>query len=308
MSEKMMCVIRYHDYGGPEVLVLDQVPVPTPAASQVLVRVVAVGVNPADWKMRAGMYKSFQSLPMPFTPGLEMSGTVAAIGAGVTGFVPGEAVFGPVPGGSAEYVLAAASDLQPKPANITFVEAASVPVTALTAWGSLIDVAKVQAGQRVLVQGAAGGVGMFGVQLAHWKGAYVIGTASARNADFVRSLGADQVIDYQARPFEEQVKDLDVVFDTVGGEVLERSLKVIRKGGVLVTVAGRFAPEFGKEEGIQVLRGGRGSLAALEQITHLLADGTLKPYVSATFHLSDASKAHEMSQTGHTRGKIVLTL
>ncbi len=306
MSEKMMQAIRYHDYGGPEVLVLEQAPVPQPEAGQVLVRVIAAGVNPADWKMRAGFFKAFRPLPLPYTPGLEAAGTVEAVGPGVTAFKPGQAVFGPVSGGYAEFALGSAGDLQPKPANLTFEEAASVPVCALTAWGSVIEEAKVQPGQRVLVQGAAGGVGMFGIQFAHWKGAYVIGTASAGNAEFVRSLGADQVIDYLAAPFETQVQDLDIVFDTVGGDVFQRSLKVVRKGGMLVTVAAQFTPDMGQAQGVRVAHGGRAPTGALAQIAGLLAAGKVKTYVSAVLPLSEAGKSHEMSQTGHTRGKIVL--
>ena len=306
MSDKIMKAIRIHEFGGPEVLVLDQAPIPQPAAGQVLVRVVAAGVNPADWKMCAGLYQAWRPIPLPFTPGLEAAGTVEAVGPDVTAFKPGQAVFGPVTAGYAEFAIASAGDLQPKPDNLTFEEAASVPVGALTAWGSVIEGVKVQPGQRILVQGAAGGVGIFGVQLAHWKGAYVIGTASAGNTDFVRSLGADQVVDYQAAPFETVVHDLDIVFDTVGGEVFNRSLKVIRKGGVLVTVAAQFTPDQGQAEGVRVARGGRAPIEALAQIASLLAAGKIKTYVSAVLPLADARKSHEMSQTGHTRGKIVL--
>jgi NADPH:quinone reductase-like Zn-dependent oxidoreductase len=308
MSVKMMQAIRVHTFGGPEVLVLDQAPVPQPAAGQVLVRVMAAGVNPADWKMRAGLYQAWRPIPLPYTPGLEAAGTVEAVGPDVTDFKPGQAVFGPVSGGYAEYAIASAGDLQPKPANLTFEEAASVPIGALTAWGSLVEEAKVQPGQRVLVQGAAGGVGIFGVQLAHWKGAYVIGTASAGNADFVRSLGADQVVDYQAAPFENVIHDMDLVFDTVGGDVFERSLKVLRAGGVLVTIAAQAAPGMGQAQGVQVARGGRAPAGSLAQIAGLLAAGKVKTYVSAVLPLADAPKAHEMSQTGHTRGKIVLKI
>ncbi len=306
MPEKMMQAIRYREFGGPEVLVLEQVPVPQPQAGQVRVKVTAAGVNPADWKTRSGRFKPPRPIPLPVIPGLEAAGTVDETGPGVTSFKVGQAVFGPVIGGYAEYVIAGASDLQPKPANLSFEEAASVPVGALTAWGSLIDVARVQSGQRVLVQGAAGGVGIFGVQLAHWKGAYVYGTASDGNGAFIRSLGVDQPIDYQAAPFEAVVHDLDIVFDTVGGEVFERSLSVIKKGGVLVTIAAQFSPDAGQAQGIRVARGGRASVDVLGQIAGLLAAGKIKTYVSAVLPLSDARKAHEMSESGHTRGKIVL--
>ena len=308
MSEKMMQAIRIHDFGGPEVLVLDQVPVPQPGAGQVLLRVAAAGVNPVDWKIRAGYLKAFMPIPLPHIPGLEAAGTVESVGPDVTRFKPGQAVFGPLAGAYAQYALAAAADLQVKPDNLTFEEAASVPVGALTAWGSLIEEVNLQPGQRVLVQGAAGGVGIFGVQLAHWKGAYVIGTASAANAEFVRSLGADQVVDYHATPFESVLHDLDVVFDAVGGDVFERSLKVLRPGGVLVTVAAQVSPEMGKAEGVRVVRGMRAPGGNMAQIVELLASGTIKTCVSAVLPLADARKSHEMSQTGHTRGKIVLKI
>jgi NADPH:quinone reductase-like Zn-dependent oxidoreductase len=308
MSEKMMQAIRVHDFGGPEVLVLEQIPIPQPGAGQVLIRVIAAGVNPADWKIRAGLYKPFRELQLPYTPGLEAAGTVEAVGPDVTAFKRGQAVFGAVTGGYAQYALAAATDLQPKPTNLTFEEAGSVPVGALTAWGSLFDEAKLQAGQRVLVQGAAGGVGIFGVQLAHWKGAYVIGTTSAGNAEFVRSLGADQVVDYKAAPFETVLHDLDIVFDTVGGEVFERSPKVLRPGGVLVTVAAQVTPEMGRVEGVRMARGGRAPVENLAQIAGLMAAGKVKTHVSAILPLAEARKSHEMSQTGHTRGKIVLKI
>ncbi|MGB8214057.1 MAG: NADP-dependent oxidoreductase [Anaerolineales bacterium] len=309
MSEKMMQVIQFHDFGGPEVLMLEQAPVPQPGAGQVLLRVVAAGVNPADWKIRAGLTKAFMTIPLPYIPGLEAAGMVESVGPDVTSFKPGQAVFGLVAGGYAQYALANATDLQAKPANLTFEEAASVPVGALTAWGSLIETVKLQTGQRVLVQGAAGGVGIFGVQLADWKGAQqVIGTASAANAEFVRSLGANQAVDYQAAPFESVLHNLDVVFDTVGGDVFVRSLKVLHPGGVLVTVAAQIPPEMGKAEGVQVVRGGRAPGGDLAQIAGLLATGKIKTFVSASLPLSAARKSHEMSQTGHTRGKIVLKI
>lgn len=308
MSVKMMQAIQVHDFGGPEVLVLEQVPVPQPGSGQVLVRVIAAGVNPADWKIRAGLYKPPRALPLPFTPGLEAAGMIEAVGPDVTTFRVGQAVFGPLVGAYAQYALAPVTDLLPKPTNLTFEEAASVPVGALTAWGSLIEEAKIQAGQRVLIQGAAGGVGIFGVQLAHWKGAVVTGTASAGNAEFVRSLGADQVVDYKAKPFESVLHDLDVVFDAVGGDVFVRSLQVLRPGGVLVTVAAQVPPEMGAAEGKRVVRGGRAAIENLAQIASLLSSGKLKTYVSAILPLADARKSHEMVQTGHTRGKIVLKI
>lgn len=306
MSDSMMRAVRAHDFGGPEVLNLEEAPRPNPGEGQVLIRIVTAGVNPADWKMRAGLYKSFQSLPLPWTPGLEGAGVVDTLGAGVSQFQVGQAVFGFISGAYAEYAAAPVEKLQPKPAQLTFEEAAGVPVGSLTAWGALIDTAQVQAGQRVLVHGAAGGVGLFVVQLARWKGAHVIGTASTANVEFVRSLGADEVIDYSKTSFETEVHDLDIVIDTVGGDLPERSLKVLRSGGILVTVAGRLAPDFGKAQGVRATSAGRAPVNNLGQIVQLIEAGKIKPVVGKVFPLEQARQAQELSQTGHGRGRIVL--
>lgn len=306
MSNDTMQVIRAHDYGGPEVLQLEQAPIPQPQTGQVLVRVYASGVNPADWKIRAGLSKNYRPLTFPWIPGLEGAGIVEAVGDGVSTFHAGQAVYGPMQGAYAEYAVAQASDLQPKPENLTFNEAATVPVGALTAWGALFDGAKVQPGWRVLVHGAAGGVGLFVTELAHWKGAYVIGSASTRNLDLVRSLGAEQVIDYNALRFEDVLHDLDAVIDTVGGDLPERSIKVLRRDGVFVTVAAPVTPEFGLPYGVRVVRGGRTAVENLKQIGELLTAEKIWPVVGAVFPLAQARQAHELSQTGHGRGRIVL--
>jgi NADPH:quinone reductase-like Zn-dependent oxidoreductase len=290
-----MHAIQIEDYGGPEVLKLVETSIPEPGERQVLVRVYAAGVNPADWKFRSGFMKVFRPLPMPWTPGLEAAGVVEAVGPGVTRFQPGQPVYGPLAGSYAEYAVATASDLQLKPERLSFEEAASVPVGALTAWGSVIDAAGVQAGQRVLVQGAAGGVGLYAVQLARWKGAQVIGTAS-------------EAIDYSAGPLEKRVHDVDVVIDTVGGDVLLRSPNVLRVGGVLVTVAGQMAADFGNAQGIRAIRGGRSAVERLKDISQLIKEGTVRPAVYKVFPLAEARQAHELSQTGHARGRIVLRI
>jgi NADPH:quinone reductase-like Zn-dependent oxidoreductase len=306
MSNNTMQVIRVHDYGGPEVLQLEHAPIPQPQAGQVLVRIYAAGVNPADWKFRAGLSKNFRPLTFPWIPGLEGSGMVEALGDGVSIFPAGQAVFGPMQGSYAEYAIVEAGSLQPKPGNLTFDKAAAVPVGALTAWGALIDAAKVQPGWRVLVHGAAGGVGMFVVELARWKGAHAIGTSSTRNLEFVRSLGAEQVIDYNALRFEDMLHGLDAVIDTVGGDVPERSMKVLRRDGVFVTVAAQVTPELGLPYGVRVVRGGRTAMENFKQINDLLAAKKLWPMVGAVFPLAQAPQAHELSQTGHGRGRIVL--
>jgi len=306
MSNLTMQAVRFHEYGGPEVLVLEQAPRPQPQADHVLMRVLAAGVNPADGGMRAGFYKEFMPLPVPWTPGLEGAGIVEAVGENVTAFQPGQSVFGFVTGGYAEYAVAAASELQPKPAHLTFEEAASVPMGALVAWQAVIEAANVQAGQRVLVQGAAGGVGLYAVQLALWKGARVIGTSSARNVEFVRSLGAEEAIDYNATPFETVVHEVDVVVDTVGGEIPEHSWQVLRPNGVLVTVAARLAPEAGQAHGVRAVSAGRASPEKLKQISELLQAKQLTPVVGPRFTLAEARQAQELAQTGHGRGRIVL--
>ena len=308
MSPATMKAISVHAFGGPEVLLVDDVPVPQPAEGQVLVRVHAAGVNPADWKMRSGAFQKFRPIPLPWIPGLEGAGVVEAVGPGVTQFKPGQAVFGSFSGAYAEFALAQAGDLQLKPAQLTFAEAAAIPVGALTAWGEVVDAAQVKPGQRVLVHGAAGGVGLFAVQFAHQKGAYVIGTTSTPNLDFVRLLGADEVIDYTVGPFEKAVHDLDAVNDTVGGDLPERSLSVLRKGGIFVTVAAQLPEDFGKAQGVRGVRGMRTAPANLADICAMVEEGKLKAVVSKVFPLSQARQAHELSQTGHGRGRIVLQI
>jgi len=306
MPNMTMQAIRAHDYGGPDVLVLEQAPRPEPKNDEVLIRVKAAGVNPADWKMRAGLFKGFSQLPFPWTPGLEAAGTVEAVGADVTAFDKGQDVYGIVSGGYTEYALANAQDISLKPKSLTFDEAAAVPMGALVAWQALIEKADVQAGQRVLVHGAAGGVGSYVVQLARWRGANVIGTASAENIDFVRSLGAETVIDYNATPFETVVRDVDVVIDTVGGDIPDRSWQVLRQGGVFVTIAARLADDAGAKHGVRAMGSGRASADKLQVISELLESKEIKPIVGAVFPLADAQKAQELSQTGHGRGRIIL--
>jgi NADPH:quinone reductase-like Zn-dependent oxidoreductase len=308
MTELMMQAIRAHDYGSPEVLVYEQAPRPQPKAGEVLIRLKTAGVNPADWKMRGGAYKQFMPLQFPWTPGLEGAGIIEAVGEEVLSFRPGQEVYGRLAAAYAEYAAVPAKDLQPKPSLLTFEQAASVPVGALTAWGAVIEAANVQAGQRVLVHGAAGGVGSYAVQLAIWKGAHVIGTASAGNLEFVRSLGAESAIDYNAAPFETVVHDMDVVVDTVGGDIPDRSYQVLRKDGVFVTVAGRLAPEAGKAQGVRAMNGARTPSETLSQVSELLISRKIVPVVGRIFPLKEARQAQELSQTGHGRGRILLQI
>ena len=308
MSNKTMTAIQAHEYGGPEVLVREGAQRPQPDSDQVLIRLKAAGVNPMDWKVRSGAYKQFMPLEFPWRPGLEGAGIVEAVGANVTAFKKGDEVYGIVTGGYAEYALAKANEIQPKPAGLTFAEAASLPIGVLTAWGAVIDTARIEAGQRVLIHGAAGGVGAYAVQLAHWKGAHVTGTASTGNLEFVKSLGSESVIDYQAAPFETVVKDMDVIIDTVGGDLPERSFQVIRPGGIFVTIAARLPEDAGKAQNIRAVNAGRAPAETLKLVNELIETKQLKPVVGAIFPLADAHQAHELSQTGHGRGRIILQI
>jgi len=306
MLNTTMQAIQPHDYGGPEVLVLEQLPRPELNADQLLIQLKAAGVNPADWKYRSGAYRQYMPLKFPWTPGLEGSGIIEAVGANVTTLKKGDEVYGIVAGGYAEYALALANEVELKPAGLSFEQAAALPMGVLTAWGAVIDTANVQAGQRVLIHGAAGGVGSYAVQLAKWKGAHVTGTASAGNLEFVRSLGAENVIDYNATRFETVLKDVDAVIDTVGGDLPERSLQVIRPGGIFVTIAARLAEDAGKVQNIRAVSAGRASTDKLKQVSELIEAKQLKPVNGPVFRLADVRQAHEMSQTGHGRGRIIL--
>ena len=308
MSNATMQAIQVHEYGGPEVLALEQAPRPELNADQVLIRLKAAGVNPADWKIRGGLYKQFMPVNFPWTPGIEGSGIIEAVGANVTTLKKGDEVYGIVNGGYAEYALAAANDLQPKPAELTFEDAASIPMGFLTAWGGVIDAANVQAGQHVLIHGAAGGIGAYAVQLAKWKGAHVTGTASAGNLEFARFLGADNMIDYNATRFETVLKDLDAVIDTVGADLAERSFQVIRPGGIFVTVAGRLAEGAGKEQNIRAVSTGRASADHLKEASELIRAKLLKPVAGKVFPLTEARQAQELSETRHGRGRILLQI
>jgi NADPH:quinone reductase-like Zn-dependent oxidoreductase len=303
-----MRAVRFHDYGPPSSLVVDLVPRPEPKAGEVLLRVHAAGVNPIDWKFRAGYLRQFMPLELPYTPGLDVAGTVVALGPGVTEFAEGNDVFGRGAGAYAEYAIASVATLAHKPAGVSFEQAATLPVGGVTAWVGLFDVAHLEAGQRVLVQGGGGGVGSIAVQLAHWKGAYVIATASEANADHVRTLGADEVIDYGAVKFEDVVHDVDVVLETVGGDITERSWGVLKPGGIMVVVAGMPDAEKAASLGVRTSNVPPPAVTTpiLEELGRLAASGALIPQVGSVFSLADAADAHATSETGHGRGRIVL--
>jgi NADPH:quinone reductase-like Zn-dependent oxidoreductase len=306
-----MKAIRMHGYGGPEVLSYDDVARPEPGADEVLIRVRAAAVNPVDWKIREGLGKEWFGHQLPFIPGCDLAGIVESAGSAVQGLQPGDAVFGFVNlkrcGAYAEFALATEGEVIRKPQSLDFVHAAAVPVGALTSWQALFDLGHLAAGQRVLIHGAAGGVGSMAVQLAKSKRAFVIGTASARNAQFLRGLGVDQVIDYQAVRFEEAVHDLDVVFDTIGGDTQERSFGVLKKGGVLVSTVSEPPEARCAEVGVQgAMFLVQPNAAQLAEIAQLIEGGKVRPFVETILPLREARQAQELSQGGHTRGKIVL--
>jgi len=305
-----MQAVRFHAYGPASELKLETVDSPAPAEGEVLVRVRAAGVNPIDWKYRAGYLREFLPLELPHIPGLDLAGTVESLGAGVDGFGAGDAVFGRGSAAYAELANAPSTSLAPTPDGLSFEAAATLGVGGVTAWSGLFDAASLAAGQRLLVHGGAGGVGSIAVQLGHWKGAHVTATASATNADYARSLGADEVVDYRATRFEDAVSGMDVVFDTIGGEVTERSWAVLKPGGILVVIAGMPEPEKAAAHGVRTagVQAPEPLSAILRELAKLIESGDLKPQVGQVFPLSEAAAAHAASETGHGRGRIVLRI
>jgi len=295
--------IRFQAYGGSEVLQLETLPRPVPGEGEVLIRVHFAGVNPIDWKLRSGAYQAFMPTKFPAHPGIDVSGTIESVGPGVTAWKKGDAVFGAGRGSYAQFALAKGIDVVAKPAGLSFEVAAALPVGALTAWQQ-VETAGIKAGQRVLVQGTAGGVGLFAVQLAKLKGAFVYGSASTGNVGFVKSLGADTVLDYTQGPLG--VRDLDAVIDTVGGSVLESSYALLKKGGVLVSVAGQPSEEKARAQGVTALYVSRGPIRELPAIADLVAAKKLVAEVQKVFPLAQAAQAQDLSQSGHGRGRILL--
>lgn len=303
--------VRIHAYGGAEVLCYEDIPRPAAGPGEVLVRVHAASVNPVDWKIRNGFVKAMYPTP-PMAPlGGDLAGVVEDVGAGVSDFAPGDEVFGMIGllGAYAEYVVAKAEHLAPKPRGLDFINAASVPLVALTAWQALFDTAQLQAGQRILIHAAAGGVGSMAVQLARWKGAHVTGTASPGNAEYLREIGAEAVIDYHQTPVAAMPGDFDVVLDLAGGDTAERSLQLLKPGGIVVVVAGRPAPREPDSQGRRLVGiFGQASGDTLRQIGTLLDAGEIRTEIAAVFELEDVAAAHDLSEQGHTRGKIVLRM
>ncbi|CAA9568377.1 Bifunctional protein: zinc-containing alcohol dehydrogenase; quinone oxidoreductase (NADPH:quinone reductase); Similar to arginate lyase [uncultured Synechococcales cyanobacterium] len=305
-----MKAVVINEYGNENVLDYTDVQRPEPKADEVLVKVHVAAVNPADWKIRDGGGERF-GFKLPLILGGDIAGTVEKVGVEVESFKQGDAVYGitlaNLSGGYAEYAVTKADAIAPKPDSLDFEDAASIPIAALTAWQAMFDLANLSSGQRILITGASGGVGSMAVQLAKAKGAFVIGTASGKNEQFVRDLGADEFVDYTAQPFEEVVKNVDVVFDTIGGDTCERAFQTLKKGGFLVSAVEPQAEEKAKEFGVQ---GSwlfcQPSAQQLAEINRLIEAGKLKTHVETVLPITDVKKAHQLSQSGRTRGKIVL--
>jgi NADPH:quinone reductase-like Zn-dependent oxidoreductase len=299
---------RIHAFGGPEVLQLEEIELPRPGSHELLIRVHAAGVNPADWKLREGHYGHPH---LPSTLGRDFSGVIEALGPDVELFRVGEEVFGCASehhGSYAEYAIAPTIQVAEKPPGLDHLQAAALPIAALTAWQALFDKANLQPGQRVLIQAAAGGVGTFAVQFAKWKGAYVLGTASPQHAPLLRQLGADEVIDYHATRFEEVARNVDVVLDAIGGETQERSWQTLKRGGILVSLLQPPSEQAAAAHGVRgvLLHFEPARRQQLTQIADLVASGRVKVIMAKVFPLAQAAAAHTLSQTGHIAGKIVL--
>jgi NADPH:quinone reductase-like Zn-dependent oxidoreductase len=312
-----MKAVRIHEYGGPEVLVYEDAPRPEPAQGEALVRVYACAVNPVDWKIRAGELRDRMPYALPMILGWDVSGEIEQLGPGATGFAVGDAVYSRPDigrdGAYAEYIAIRTGELARKPRTLSHVEAAAVPLAALTAWQVLFDAPPpysslgVTKGETVLIHGAAGGVGTFAVQLAKWKGAKVIATASEKNEQFLRTLGADQVIDYHKQPFEEVVRDVDAVLDTVGGSTLARSWGVLKRGGIIASTTMPLSEEEASAHHVRIAYAFvQPNASQLGKLAGLLDEKAIRPIVSQVLPLAEARKAHELSQDGHVRGKLVL--
>jgi len=306
-----MKAIVAHEYGGQEVLKYEDAPRPEPKDDEMLVKVVAAGVNSFDGVLRSGKYAKSNGTQLPWHPGYDIAGVVEKVGGKVTKFKVGDAVYAFITilkgGGYAEYAVAKQTDAALKPATISFVEAAGAPSVALTAWQAIVDKANVQSGQTVLIHGASGGVGLFAIPIAKIRGAKVFATASTANQDFLKQLGADVAVDYKTQKFEDIAKDVDAVIDGVGGETLARSYPIVRKGGIIVSLTDRLdqaqLDKYGiRGASLEVQNNGD----ELAQIGKLIDEKKIKVIVSETFPLTDANKAEAKADTGHARGKIVL--
>jgi NADPH:quinone reductase-like Zn-dependent oxidoreductase len=302
--------VRIHAFGGLDQLVYEDAPVPKINADDVLVKVHAASVNPVDWKIREGYLKDFIPHQLPLTLGWDFAGEVVAVGEQVKNWKIGDAVYARPDlgrdGSFAEYIAVRGSEIAAKPASLNWQQAAAVPLTALTAWQALYEIANLKAGERVLIQAGAGGVGSFAIQLAKLRGAHVYTTSSSRNIELLKSLGADEVIDYTSRDFS-QLRDLDVVFDTLGGEALDKSWQTLKRGGRLVSIVSNPDAQTAEQHGVTPLFCFvQPSESQLKELAALIDGDKLQLVIDSVYDLKDTAKAQEKSQTGHARGKIIV--
>ena len=306
-----MKAVRIHSYGGSDVLSYEDAPRPAPGDDEVLIRVHATSVNPFDCAVRAGYMASYFNHTLPLILGTDVSGVIDEVGRGVTTFKPGDEVYARAgvsrDGAYAQYVALPTTDVAIKPQSLDHQHSAALPHVTLTAWQALFELGNLAEGQTVLIHGAAGGVGHVAVQLAKWRGAKVIGTAS-RNLDYLRELGVDEIVDYSAVPFEEVVRDVDVVIDTIGGEVQERSCMVLKPQGILVSVIQTPSDEMTARYGVRsaMVYSTPPIGKVLTEVAALVDAGLVKPHVSTVLPLTEIRRAHEMVESKHTRGKVVL--
>ncbi|CAJ0857605.1 Quinone oxidoreductase 1 [Ralstonia mannitolilytica] len=304
-----MKAIQVAAYGSPDKLTLAELDDPVPGDNEVLIDVAAASVNPIDWKIVSGAMKAFIPLPLPFTPGVDAAGTVIAVGRNVTALKCGDEVMGfiGIVGAYAMRVVVEASRLARKPASLDFTSAAAIPAASLTAWQALHEHGALRAGQSVLIHGAAGGVGSAAVQLARLAGAYVIGTASGANGDYVKSLGATEFIDYRADDFAKRVAGVDLVLDLIGGETQAKSWSVLKPGGTLVSTVAK--PDLARAHEAQATGrhfATRSDGPLLENVAALHASGEMRVHIESVFPLFEAGRALDLSRAGHVRGKVVL--
>lgn len=303
-----MKTVLIREYGSNNVVEVTDVFRPEPGAGEVLVKVHAAGVNPIDWKIRGGAGERM-GMTLPIRLGSEVVGTIETCGADVSQFQKGDAVFGMVPSGAfSQYAVIKADHLVLKPKNLSFVEAAAIPLAGTTAWQALFDEAKLLAGQRLLITNSSGGVGSLAIQFAKARGAHITAVASGRNEKFVRNLGADHFIDYTRQAFEDIATDMDVVLDTMGGEVYHRALRTLKKGGKMITVVA-FPQDEAERYGVSAKRSFTVPNAeSLSEITRLVEAGKVTPYIDAVLPFADVRDALAISEAGRTPGKIVLTV
>ena len=308
-----MTAARFHKYGGPDVLQVEQIERPSPGPGQVLVRVHAASVNPVDWKLRQGDLKAMFDVNLPCTAGEDLAGVVEQLGDGVEGLRVGEAVYAMMPldptGAYAEFALLEAKAVGRKPSALDFNEAAAVPMGALTAWQGIVGQGGLHAGTRLFVHGAGGNVGGMAVQIAHALGAEVTAAASAGYRALVEGWGADRFIDYGAGRFEDEAVDMDIVFDTLGGEMQARSLGMLKPGGILVSIVGVADSDAAAVHGVRAVAfGAVPDGGQLGRIADMIDAGQIRPNIGSTLPLARAAEAQELSQAGDVKGKIVLTM